>query len=85
MSKLRKTKDGLWIPSSFLKELAAPVSVRREENVLLIEPERRRTARRRVARMVHRLRGASKNFVDLAPVAVVREVTAARRKRAGHR
>jgi len=59
MSKLRPTKEGLLIPSSLLKGLTGLVSVQRQGNVLLIESERRRTARRRVARMVQRLRRAA--------------------------
>ena len=56
MSKLRPTKEGLLIPFSLLKGLTGPVSVQRQGNVLLIESERRRTARRRAARMVQCLR-----------------------------
>jgi len=56
LSKLRQTKEGLLIPSSLLKGLTGLVSVQRQGNVLLIESERRRTARRRAARMVQRLR-----------------------------
>lgn len=56
MSKLRPTKEGLLIPSSLLKGLTGLVSVQRQGNVLLIESERRRMARRRAARMVQRLR-----------------------------
>lgn len=52
MSKLRHTKEGLLIPSSLLKGLTGPVSVQRQGNVLFIESERRRTARRCAARMV---------------------------------
>lgn len=84
MSKLRQTKDGLLIPSSLLKGLTGPVSVEREGNVLLIEPEQRRIARRRVASMVQRLRRAAKESENLTPAAISREVTAVRRKRAGH-
>ena len=59
MSKLRPTKEGLLIPFSLLKGLTGPVYVQRQGNVLLIESERRRTARRRAARMVQRLRRAA--------------------------
>jgi hypothetical protein len=59
MSKLLPTKEGLLIPSSRLKGLTGPVSVQREGNVLIIESERRRTARRRAAHMVQRLRRAA--------------------------
>ena len=85
MSKLRQTKEGLLIPSSLLKGLTGPVSVQREGNVLFIESERRRTARQRAARMVQRLRRAAKDFGDLTPATIAREVAAVRRKRAGHR
>lgn len=59
--------------------------VKREGNVLLIEPERRRTARRRIARMGQRLRGAAKESGTLTPLPSSHEVMAVRRKRAGHR
>ncbi|TKS61046.1 MAG: hypothetical protein EWM72_00815 [Nitrospira sp.] len=85
MSKLRQTKDGLLIPSSLLKGLTGPVSVQREGNVLFIESEQRRTARRRVARMVQRLRQAAKGLKNLTTATIAREVAAVRRKRAGHR
>ena len=85
MSKLRPTKEGLLIPSSLLKGLTGPVSVRREGNVLFIESERRRTARRRAARMVQRLRQAAKESVASTPATIAREVAAVRRKRAGRR
>lgn len=85
MSKLRQTKDGLLIPPSLLKGLTGPVSVRREGNVLFIESEQRRTARRRAARMVQRLRRAAKESGTPTPATIAREVAAVRRKRAGHR
>jgi len=85
MSKLRPTKEGLLIPSSLLKGLTGPVSVRREGNVLFIESERRRTARRRAARMVRRLRQAAKESGASTPATIAREVAAVRRKRAGRR
>ena len=85
MSKLRQTKEGLLIPSSLLKGLTGPVSVQREGNVLFIESERRRIARRRAARMVQRLRRVAKDLGDLTPATIAREVAAVRRKRAGHR
>jgi hypothetical protein len=59
MSKLRQTKEGLLIPSSLLKGLTGLVSVQRQGNVLLIESERRRAARRRAARIVQSLRQAA--------------------------
>ena len=85
MSKLRQTKEGLLIPSSLLKGLTGPVSVQREGNVLFIESESRRIARRRATRMVQRLRRVAKDLEDLTPATIAREVAAARRKRAGHR
>ena len=51
--KSRQTKEGLLVPSSMLKGLAGLVSVQQQGNVLLIESERRRTARRSAARVMH--------------------------------
>jgi hypothetical protein len=85
MSKLRPTKEGLLIPFSLLKGITGPVSVQRQGNVLFIESERRRTARRRAARMVQRLRRAAKDPGAFNPATIAREVAAVRRKRAGHR
>ena len=61
------------------------ISVQRQGNVLLIESERRRTARRRAARMVQRLRQATIELGSVTPATIAREVAAVRRKRAGHR
>lgn len=85
MSKLRQTKEGLLIPSSLLKGLTGLVSVQRQGNVLLIESEQRRTARRRAAGMVQRQRQAAKGSGALTPATIAHEVAAVRRKRAGHR
>ena len=85
MNKLRQTKDGLLIPPSLLKGLSGPVSVQRQGNVLLIESEKRRAARRRAARMVQRLRQAAEKSGELTASAIAREVAAVRRKRASHR
>jgi hypothetical protein len=85
LSKLRQTKEGLLIPPSLLKGLTGSVSVQRQGNVLFIESERRRTARRGAARMVQRLRRAAKEPGAITPIMVAREVAAVRRKRAGHR
>ena len=85
MSKLQPTKEGLLIPSSLLKGLTGLVSVQRQGNVLLIESERRRAARRRAARMVQCLRRAAKESGALTPATIAREVAAVRRKRAGYR
>ena len=85
MSKLRQTKEGLLIPASLLKGFIGLVSVQREGNVLFIESERRRIARRRATRMVQRLRRVAKDLGDLTPATIAREVAAVRRKRAGHR
>ncbi len=85
MNKLRQTKEGLLIPSSLLKGIGGPVSVQRQGNVLLIESEERRAARRRAARMVQRLRRAAEASGELTASAVAREVAMVRRKRASHR
>lgn len=85
LSRLRQTKEGLLIPPSLLKGLTGSISVQRQGNVLLIESERRRTARRRAARMVQRLRQVAKESGSVTPVTIAREVAVVRRKRASHR
>ena len=85
MSKARQTKQGLLIPSSMLKGIQAPVSVRRGGKVLIVESKAREAARRRMTRMVKKLRAASTDGERITAGAIADEVETVRRSRAGHR
>ena len=85
MSGARYTKQGLLIPSSMLKGIQAPVSVRRGGKVLIVESKAREAARKRLARMVRKLRAASAEDQGITAGAIAEEVEAIRRNRAGHR
>lgn len=85
MSGARYTKEGLLIPSSMLKGIQAPVSVRRGGKVLIVESKAREAARKRLTRMVRKLRTASAEDEGMTAGAIADQVEAVRRNRAGHR
>ena len=59
MGDARYTKDGLLIPTKWLKGFGAKVRVQRGANVLIIESEKREAARKQLGRMVRALRGSA--------------------------
>ncbi|OGI48559.1 MAG: hypothetical protein A2151_01630 [Candidatus Muproteobacteria bacterium RBG_16_65_34] len=59
MGDARYTKDGLLIPTKWLKGFGAKVRVQRGVNVLIIESEERETARKQLGRMIRALRGSA--------------------------
>jgi hypothetical protein len=59
MGDARYTKDGLVIPTRYLKGFGRKVRVQRSANVLIIETEERETARKKLGRMVRALRGSA--------------------------
>jgi hypothetical protein len=83
MGDARYTKNGLLIPSSWLKGLGAKVRVQRGANVLIIESQERETARKRLARMVRSLRRSSARLGGPTPSEVTKLVNEVRRVRAG--
>ena len=85
MSDARYTKNGLLIPTAWLKKLGRDVRIQRGANVVLIESAERRTARKRLAQLVKKLRRAGSELGALEPDQVYRLVDEVRQARAGHR
>lgn len=83
MGDARYTKNGLLIPSRWLKGLGAKVRVQRGANVLIIESQERETARKLLARMVRSLRRSSGRLGSPAPSEIAKLVNEVRRVRAG--
>lgn len=85
MSEARYTKNGLLIPSAWLKRLGRDVRIQRGTNVVLIESTERRTARRRLAQLVKKLRRSGSELGALESDQIHRLVDEVRQSRAGHR
>lgn len=83
MGDARYTKNGLLIPSSWLKGLGAKVRVQRSANVLFIESQERETSRKLLARMVRSLRRSSTRLGSPRPSEIAKLVNEVRRVRAG--
>jgi hypothetical protein len=85
MDELKIRKDGLLIPSDWLRGFGSRVSVARGRDVLIIEAPARAAARRRLADRVRRLRSLSRR--DGAPTQreIAAEVSAVRARRARRR
>jgi hypothetical protein len=83
MSDARYTKNGLLIPTAWLKKLGQDVRVQRGVNVVLIESAQRRAARRRLAQIVKKLRRAGSELGSLDTKQVQRLMDETRQSRAG--
>ena len=85
MDEFRVTKDGLFIPKSWMKGLGERVSVERRGEMLIVEPPARAAARRRLTETVSRIRAAGRDLGVLSAGDVRKEVKAARTRRARRR
>ena len=85
MDELKVGKDGLLIPSDWIRGFGRRVSVARGREVLIIESPRRVAARRRLADQVRRLRAAARLLGSPTRREVAAEVSAARARRARRR
>lgn len=85
MDEIKVRKEGLLIPSGWLKGFGSRVSIARGRNVLIIETPRRAAARRRLKEQVRRLRGAPRLIGAPSSREVAAEVTAVRTRRARRR
>lgn len=85
MDELRVKKDGLHIPSAWLKGFGGSVAVERGPDLLIIESPRRAAARENLKRMVGRLRRAARRNGAPSREEIVAEVVAVRARRARHR
>lgn len=81
MKALRYTKEGVVIPSTWVKGWGKPVVVHRNPQVVILESPERAASRKRLALMVRKLRRASRE-VGLTPEQIAAEVVAVRRARA---
>jgi hypothetical protein len=81
MKALRYTKEGVVIPSTWVKGWGKPVVVHRNPQVVILESPERAASRKRLALMVRKLRRASRE-VGLTPEQIAAEVVAVRRVRA---
>jgi len=85
MDELKVRKDGLLIPSDWVRGFGPRVSVARGRDVLIIESPRRAAARRRLAEQVRRLRLTARRLGSPTRREIAAEVSAARARRASQR
>jgi hypothetical protein len=85
MKAVRYTKEGVVIPSTWVKGWGTPVSVRRGARMVILEAPERKASRQRLARMIRKLRRAAQELGPLTPEQIASEVAAVRRLRAGRR
>jgi hypothetical protein len=85
MDEIKVRKDGLLIPSNWLRGFGSRVSVERGRGVLIIESPRRAAARRRLAEQVRRLRLAARRIGSPTSREIADEVSAVRARRARRR
>jgi mevalonate kinase len=85
MSDVRYTKNGLLIPTAWLKKLGQNVRIQRGTNIVIIESKQRQAARRRLAQMVRKLRRAGEELGTVSQDEIKNLVNEVRQSRAGHR
>lgn len=85
MNEARYTKDGLLIPTSWLKKLGGKIRIKRGRNVLIIESEQRESARKELSRLVKKVRQAGRALGAPTEAEVEEVVREARKARAGSR
>ncbi|MDH5669375.1 MAG: hypothetical protein OEY86_15325 [Nitrospira sp.] len=82
MKAVKYTKDGVVIPSSWVKGWGKPVSVRRGAHMVILESPERQASRQRLASMIRKLRRAAHELGPLSPEQIAAEVAAVRAERA---
>lgn len=82
MKAVKYTKDGVVIPSSWVKGWGKPVSVRRGAHMVIFESPERKASRQRLAGMIRKLRRATQELGPLSPDQIAAEVAAVRAERA---
>ena len=85
MDELKVRKNGLVIPSDWVRGFGPRVSVARSRDALIIESPRRAAARRRLAEQIRRLRLTARRLGGLTRREIAAEVSAARARRARRR
>jgi|CXWL01.1.fsa_nt_gi hypothetical protein len=81
MKAVKYTKDGVIIPSSWVKGWGKPVSIRRGTHMVILESPERQASRQRLGRMIRKLRRAAHEFGPLTPEQIAAEVAAVRARR----
>jgi len=82
MNAVKYTKDGVVIPSVWVKGWGQPVSIRRGAYMVILESPERTASRQRFGRMVRKLRHAALELGPLTPAQIAVEVAAVRTPRA---
>jgi hypothetical protein len=81
MKAVKYTKEGVVIPSAWVKGWGKPVVAHRGSEVLILESPAHAASRKRLARMVSKLRRATREL-GITPDQIAAEVAAVRRNRA---
>jgi hypothetical protein len=81
LKAMKYTKEGVVIPSAWVKGWGKPVVAHRGSEVLILESPARAANRKRLARMVGKLRRATREL-DITPEQIAAEVDTVRRERA---
>jgi len=82
MKAVKYTKDGVVIPSAWVKGWGKPVSVRRGAHMVILESPERKASRKRLGHMIRKLRRVAQELGPLTPEQIVAEVAAVRTQRA---
>jgi len=82
MKAVKYTKDGVVIPSAWVKGWGKPVSVRRGAYMVILESPERQASRQRLGRMIGKLRRSVQELGPLTPDQIAAEVAAVRTPRA---
>lgn len=82
MKTVKYTKEGVVIPSAWVKGWGKPVSVRRGTHMVILESPERKSSRQRLGHMIRQLRRATQELGPLTPEQITAEVAAVRTQRA---
>lgn len=82
MKAVKYTKEGVVIPSAWVKGWGKPVSVRRGAHMVILESAERKASRQRLASMIRKVRRAAQALGPLTPEQIATEVAAVRAQRA---
>ena len=81
MKAVKYTKEGVVIPSSWMKGWGKAVVAHRDSDILILESPARAASRKKLVRMVSKLRRATREL-GVTPEQIAAEVAAVRRERA---
>jgi hypothetical protein len=84
-SQIQYLKEGVLIPSEWLKELGSDISIQKCGNVIIIEPRHRVSARKKLKEMVEKLRKSGEALPPPLPEELRDMVDEVREEIASHR